>query len=65
MENQLVETAGGTSVNRNIDVKGRPGAGITVDQLNSLNPEIIFISAFISSSADDFYEECLQKKYPR
>lgn len=60
MENRLVETAGGTSMNRMLEIVGRPGETISVNQLNSLNPEVIFISAFISSSIDDFYEECLQ-----
>lgn len=60
MENRLVETAGGISMNRTLEIVGRPGETISVDQLNRLNPEVIFISAFISSSIDDFYEECLQ-----
>lgn len=60
LENQLVETAGGTSVNREIDCKGRPGMSITYEQLEALNPEIIFISSFISSPVEDFYEECLK-----
>ncbi|TEB06057.1 Benzylsuccinate synthase activating enzyme [Pelotomaculum schinkii] len=60
LENQLVETAGGTSVNREIDCEGRPGMSITLEQLEALNPEIIFISSFMSSPVDDFYEECLK-----
>jgi ABC-type Fe3+-hydroxamate transport system substrate-binding protein len=60
MENQLVETAGGMSVNRKLEIVGRPGETISVDKLNGLNPEVIFISAFLSSSVDDFYEDCLQ-----
>lgn len=58
MENRLVEIAGGTSVNKELEIDGRPGENITVDQLNGLNPEVIFISAFISSSVDDFCDEC-------
>ncbi len=54
MENQLVEAAGGYSVNRELKIGGRPGERISADQLNALNPEVIFISAFISSSVDDF-----------
>ncbi len=60
LENQLVETAGGYSVNRDIPPGGRPGATITVSDLNRLNPETIFISAFISNSVEDFYSECLE-----
>jgi pyruvate formate lyase activating enzyme len=59
LENQLVETAGGISVNRQLPAGGRPGRTQTVAELNRLNPEIIFISAFISNAADDFHAECL------
>jgi pyruvate-formate lyase-activating enzyme len=58
LENQLVEAAGGVSVNKEIECTGRPGMQISVEQLNALNPEVIFISAFLSSSVEDFYEEC-------
>ena len=58
LENQLVEAAGGISVNKEIECIGRPGMLISVDQLNALNPEVIFISAFLSSSVKDLYEEC-------
>jgi len=57
-ENQLVEAAGGISVNKEIECTGRPGMQISVEQLNALNPDVIFISAFLSSSVEDFYEEC-------
>jgi len=60
MENQLVERAGGISVNRKLELSGRPGETITVSQLNELNPEIMFISAFIGSPVGDFYEACLK-----
>jgi pyruvate-formate lyase-activating enzyme len=60
LENQLVETAGGTSVNRRLEASGRPGRSLSVDQLNELDPEIIFISAFISNSVEDFHAECLR-----
>ncbi|SPF31878.1 Radical SAM superfamily protein [Candidatus Desulfosporosinus infrequens] len=58
LENQLVEAAGGISVNKEIECTGRPGMIISVEELNALNPEVIFISAFLSSSVEDFYEEC-------
>lgn len=57
-ENQLVEAAGGFSINKEIECSGRPGMKISVEQLNDLNPEVIFISAFLSSSVEDFYAEC-------
>jgi pyruvate formate lyase activating enzyme len=62
LENQLVETAGGYSVNRDIPQGGRPGATITIQELNRLNPEVMFISAFISNSVDDFRSECIKQK---
>ncbi|AGL03091.1 radical SAM protein [Desulfoscipio gibsoniae] len=57
-ENQLVEAAGGISVNKEIECSGRPGSRISVEKLNALNPDVIFISAFLSSSVEDFYAEC-------
>lgn len=60
LENQLIETAGGVSVNKEISGSGRPGMNITYEQLESLNPEVIFISSFISSSVEDFYKECAE-----
>lgn len=60
LENQLIEAAGGISENRKISGSGRPGIEITYAQLESLNPEVIFISSFISSSIEDFYIECME-----
>ncbi len=60
LENQLAETAGGISVNRALEASGRPGRSLSVEQLNELDPEVMVISAFISSSVDDFYAECLR-----
>ena len=60
-ENHLVEICNGVSVNREIEVRGRPGATIDLGILEQLNPEIIFISAFISNSPEDFYDECVEK----
>lgn len=62
MENQLVETAGGVSVNRQLASGGRPGRTMTVADFNRLDPEVIFISAFISNSVEDFLAECLELK---
>jgi pyruvate formate lyase activating enzyme len=60
LENQLVEWAGGLSVNKELTPGGRPGHSLSVDQLNKLAPDIIFISAFISNTVDDFYADCLR-----
>jgi pyruvate-formate lyase-activating enzyme len=59
MENQLVEMAGGISLNKELPPGGRPGRNLTVDRLNTLNPEIIFISAFLSNRVEDFIDECI------
>lgn len=60
MENQLIEAAGGVSVSKELDCSGRPGMKISAEQLNKLSPDIIFISAFISNSVEDFYNECIE-----
>jgi pyruvate-formate lyase-activating enzyme len=60
LENQLVEAAGGISVNKQIVSTGRPGSSITYEELEVLNPEYIFISSFISSPVEDFYADCLR-----
>lgn len=60
LENQLAETAGGVSVNRALGASGRPGRSLSVEQLNELDPEVMVISAFISSSVEDFHAECLR-----
>lgn len=58
-ENQLVTAAGGLSVNTLVEGDGRPGLTLTVSQLNDLNPEVIFISSFLSNTVDHFYRDCL------
>lgn len=60
LENQLIEAAGGINVNKEVNGSGRPGMSITYDELGSLNPEVIFISSFISSTVEDFYLELLK-----
>ncbi len=57
LENQLIEAAGGINVNKEVNGSGRPGMSITYDELKSLNPEVIFISSFLSSTVEDFYME--------
>jgi pyruvate-formate lyase-activating enzyme len=61
LENQLITCAGGSSVNKELELEGRPGATITVEILNNLNPEVIFISSFLSNTVEDFYDECIEK----
>ncbi len=58
LENQLVEFAGGVSLNKLLPPGGRPGRSLGVAQLNQLNPEVIFISAFLSNNPRDFLAEC-------
>ncbi|MBU1172449.1 MAG: radical SAM protein [Proteobacteria bacterium] len=59
MENRLVQRAGGYSVNTELTGEGRPGCSIDVKQLNRLNPDVIFVSAFISETIPAFYKRCL------
>ena len=58
LENRLVELAGGESLNRQLPVGGRPGRRLTVDKLNELNPQVIVMSAFMSSSKENVLAEC-------
>lgn len=58
-ENQIVTAAGGISVNKEIKGDGRPGFNITVEELNRLNPDVIFISSFLSNTTEDFYHDCV------
>jgi pyruvate-formate lyase-activating enzyme len=60
MENRLVEYAGGESLNTRIQGEGRPGQTLTADRLSELNPDVIFISGFISEPAQEFYNRCLE-----
>jgi pyruvate-formate lyase-activating enzyme len=57
-ETNLVEMAGGTCVNKRLERKGKPGINISVDELNDLDPEIMFISGFLSSPASDYLHYC-------
>ncbi|AOO66431.1 radical SAM protein [Sulfurospirillum halorespirans] len=58
LENQLVEMAGGISVNKTLSLKGRPGRKISAQKLNELNPDVIFISSFLDCPLDEFYAYC-------
>jgi hypothetical protein len=59
-ENQLVGLAGGDSVNQRLELAGRPGMTIAREVLNELNPQVMLISSFMSSSVGDFHAECLR-----
>lgn len=58
LENQLVEQAGGVSLNKLLPPGGRPGHSLTMARLNELDPDVIFISAFLSNTVEDFLAEC-------
>lgn len=57
-ENHLVSVAGGHSLNTVLKADGRPGATIDAAVLRRLDPEVIFISSFISNDPKSFCEEC-------
>lgn len=57
--NELVQvTAGGHSVNREIPARAGP-AGPRAGQLQALQPDVMLVSAFISSPVQDLLDECL------
>lgn len=58
LENWLAEMAGGVSINNGMECSGRPGMKISADRLNSLNPDVIFISSFMNTEIDEFYSAC-------
>ena len=58
IENNLVEAAGGESVNTLIDREGKPGVGISHNEFAEMNPEFIFISGFLSTPVSDSYAYC-------
>ncbi|WP_459202193.1 radical SAM protein [Methanococcus sp. CF] len=57
-ETNLVEAAGGVCVNKRLTRKGKPGINISVNELNELSPEMMFISGFLSSPASDYIQYC-------
>jgi pyruvate-formate lyase-activating enzyme len=57
-ECNLVELAGGNSVNKYIDRDDRPGLTIKKDVFNSLNPDIILIVGSVGFPLGDFYNYC-------
>ncbi len=59
-ECKMVEFVGCRSVNKLVKREGRPGVNITPEELNMFNPDIAFISGFLSSSEQDFKDYCLR-----
>jgi len=59
-ENHLVGVAGGESLNTTLDIEGRPGCTIDAATLQRLDPEVIFISSFLSNRPEDFCRECME-----
>ncbi|KHK01483.1 radical SAM protein [Desulfovibrio sp. TomC] len=57
-ENHLVGVAGGNSVNTSLELEGRPGITIPAATFKHLDPEVIFISSFISNDPKAFCQEC-------
>ncbi|THB76289.1 MAG: radical SAM protein [Desulfobacteraceae bacterium] len=58
-ETNLVEAAGGRCLNKQLTRKGKPGVTLSRDEFMALNPEVIFISGFLSCPASDFIDFCL------
>ena len=56
-ENRLIKLAGGVPVNDLIDIEGRPGMTVSGETLTDLNPQVIFVSSFLSNSEEALYEE--------
>ncbi|MDY0386218.1 MAG: radical SAM protein [Methanolobus sp.] len=61
MENNLVEFAGGISINKLLDKEGKPGFNIPSSFLNEQNPHSIFISGFLPRPLYEFSGLC--RKY--
>lgn len=57
-ENHLVGAAGGESLNTGLSLEGRPGLTIDAATLRRLDPEVIFISSFLSNDPEAFCREC-------
>jgi pyruvate-formate lyase-activating enzyme len=57
-ENHLIGVAGGDSANTSLKLEGRPGITIDAATLRRIDPEVIFISSFISNDPEAFCLEC-------
>lgn len=60
MENNLITFAGGISINKSLQKEGKPGVNVASSFINEQNPEVIFISGFLSRPLDEFYNLCRQ-----
>ncbi len=58
-ENQLVKMAGAIPLNDLISIEGRPGMTVPEETLSVLNPEVIFVSSFLSNTEEALYREYL------
>ncbi|NLV27032.1 MAG: radical SAM protein [Methanomicrobiales archaeon] len=57
-DNNLVEIAGGISLNKEINYNEKEHAEYTVSEFNTINPEIILISGHFSTQVQDFINTC-------
>ena len=57
-ENRLVELAGGIPVNNALQIEGRPGAIVPAQTISGLDPDVIFVSSFLSNPAEDTLRDC-------
>lgn len=60
MENNLVDFAGGYSINKLLDRDGKPGINVHPNFINQHNPKTIFISGTLSRPLYEFYSLCRQ-----
>lgn len=58
LENTLIETAGGTSLNRELRLEERKKPEYTVEEFNRLDPEVILISGHFATPVADFLKTC-------
>jgi pyruvate-formate lyase-activating enzyme len=59
-ETNLVQAAGGTCMNKALTREGKPGITLSKEEFMALNPDIIFISGFLSCPVSDFYDYCVK-----
>lgn len=56
--NTIIETAGGTSLNLELDFKESTDPEYTVEALNRLDPEVILFTGHFAPTMDDFFKTC-------
>jgi len=56
--NTLIDTAGGTSLNREQDFKESADPEYTVEALNRLDPDVILFTGHFAPTLDEFYTTC-------